>query len=360
MSYRIIFILVTVLLLNACSYVPNLDKVIPDRRTDYKKSEALPDLEVPPDLTTEALDNPVVIPNEEPTTLSEYQQRKNTSGVNAPTGAASEANPSSDEEWVTVQGSPVTIWPKLEEFWKTSGFTLDLDDSDLGVIETNWQETSNQGISTIRDKFKVFVEPDSSGQNSIIYITSERQEKVSGKGDETSPWLKINRSTEYEKKIVSDLNLYFYGSGATAATTSLNQNVSTPEAAVTKPAVRAEMQTLDQGKVYLVLPDEFTRAWSLAEPALQNAGLVVKSSDQSKGVYNVVYFSPEKQEKGFLSKLKFWKSSETEGELFQVSLTGVGNKTELVLLDEKGDWVDKDKATEVLTYIQSQYNSLRR
>ena len=49
--------------LAGCSRLTSkLDAVIPDNRTEYRKSRTLPDLEVPPDLTTDAIRDRMAIP----------------------------------------------------------------------------------------------------------------------------------------------------------------------------------------------------------------------------------------------------------------------------------------------------------
>ena len=63
----------------------------------------------------------------------------------------------------------------------------------------------------------------------------------------------------------------------------------------------------------------------------------------------------DEKKKGLLSKLKFWGDKEEKA--YQVSLTGVGKKTELVVLNENGDWANQDEATLILTLLQEQYNS---
>jgi len=115
MNYKIyIFFLLTLIFLGGCDYIPALDEIVPDRRTDYQRSESLPDLEVPPDLTTEALEDPLVIPDEEATTLSEYErQKRGQSGTQAldVTGAAGYPG----ELWLTLQGSTIEILMLIEK-----------------------------------------------------------------------------------------------------------------------------------------------------------------------------------------------------------------------------------------------------
>ena len=360
MPYKMIFIMVVFLFANACSYVPKLDEVIPDRRTEYKKSETMPDLEVPPDLTVDAQQDALDIPNEEATTLSEFERRKNSrvaAGIDT-----SKVDPLADEQWLVVQGSATEIWPKLREFWTKKGFAIDLDDTELGVLETKWLETSNQGISVYRDKFRLFTESGGTQGTTVIYITNERQERIASKSDKTA-WVDIDKDQEYEKQIISDMNLYFYGDNAPTGTTSLTASgTSTTTTAAIANATRpkAEMLDLGEDKVYLALPDEFTMAWKLAEQAITKAGMFIESNDRSKGLYYILYYEQQEDEKSLLSKLKFWGDEEPEGKEYQISLTGVGDKTELVVLDNKGKWIPKTDATKILTYIRTQYNVATR
>ena len=64
--------------LGACSkIIPKLDEVIPDNRQDYVKAQTLPDLEVPPDLSTEAIRDRMAIPEGgDSARYSTYQERR--------------------------------------------------------------------------------------------------------------------------------------------------------------------------------------------------------------------------------------------------------------------------------------------
>lgn len=362
MLNRIIFLMGTSLIINACSYVPTLDDVIPDRRGEYRKSEALPDLEVPPDLTTEALNDPLAIPNEEVTTLSEFERRKNSQGTTV-VGAAG-VDILADEQWLLVQGTVTGIWPELREFWLKKGYTLELDDPELGVLETGWLETGSDGITVFRDKFSMFTEPGKTTGTTILFIKGEKQERIAS--SENDEWITIGETTDLEKQMVGELNLFFYGGEAPAGASSLTAAASnrSTAAGVASTSVagtpRAEIQNLGEDKIYLSLPHEFTRAWTLTENAILKTGMFIENNDRDKGIYYVLYFDQQQEEESMLSKLKFWKDDEPQGQEYQLSLTGVGDKTELVVLDNKGDWADRQEASKILTYIQVQYNNAIR
>lgn len=51
--------------------------MVEDKRTEYLKSKALPELEVPPDLTSHTIGDLMAVPGEEdPMTLSEFEQKR--------------------------------------------------------------------------------------------------------------------------------------------------------------------------------------------------------------------------------------------------------------------------------------------
>jgi len=361
MNYKkYIFFLLTLIFLDGCDYIPALDEIVPDRRTEYQKSEALPDLEVPPDLTTEALEDPLVIPDEEATTLSEFERQKRRQGGTAQALGVIGSAGYSDELWLTLQGSTIEIWPKLNEYWSNKGYTLNLNDVDLGVLETDWLQAEGDGITVYRNKFKILTEVGAAPNSTVLFLSSERQEKIIN-DDASEGWVDLNKDNELEQKIIGELNVHFYGNVVSAAAT---QDTSTNTARTTsakQKRKRVEILKLDDDKSYLSLPEDFSRAWVQTEDALGKAGLFVENQDKDKGIYYIVYYpDPEEDEESLLSKLKFWGDDEDDGEEYQVSLTGVGDKTELVILDNEGNWAEYQRAVRILTLLQAQYNNAYR
>jgi uncharacterized lipoprotein len=90
--------------------------------------------------------------------------------------------------------------------------------------------------------------------------------------------------------------------------------------------------------------------------ALERAGVTIHNKTMSDGIYSVLFF-PEgkKEEKGLLNELKFW-GDDDEGVNFQISLVGVGRKTELIIIDDAGVWVSTPEAKELMDLILRNYN----
>ena len=357
MISRNIVLIISLLALYGCSKLPKIDKVLPDKRTSYQKSRDMPSLEVPPDLTVTEGEYAVDIPGEESTSLSEFEARRsnNHGGVNTVLGAGE----FDGEQWLALKGSSVDIWPRLHEFWKEKGYTIDLDDAELGVLETDWKEGEGD-----KHKFKIFTEPDESG-GTILFMSSERQELSEGE------WLDAGADTRLEKNVIRKLNLHFYGTevGSTTSTASSSNNSSSSRSAAPE-SIKPKAEVLDvgEGKNYLAIPQEFTRAWRETKMVVERAGYLIESSDQEKGTYDIRYFKPEgkKEKKGLLSKLKFWDKDwgdwlddeEANGALYQLSLTGVGEKTEVIVMNEKGEWEIGEDAEDILDTLRNMYNQL--
>ena len=333
-------------LMSACSKMPRLDSVLPDTRSEYKKSRSLPDLEVPPDLTLDQEDDVMDIPGEEPTTLSAYQRRKAQQDNNLIT--LEEQYPG--EKVLGVKGTTTDIWPTLSQFFLDEGYVLDLNDAELGVLETDWKQSKDE-----RERFKIFGEPDEYG-NTLLIISSDRMERIAvGTGEDD--WLEQESSENSERELVAKIKTLF-GGGLDEEALAESASSTLPK----RPAkARAEIVSLSDDKVYLSIPEEFTSAWSKMDDLIANSGMTIEEKDQTRGIYKVLYIQREsqKEKKGLLKKLKFWGDDEPEAVLYQLSLTGVGNKTELVVLNDKGDWLAGTEASSILNNLELEYNLLR-
>ncbi len=378
---------------SGCSkFIPKLDEVIPDNRKNYEKSQSLPDLEVPPDLSTEAIRDRMAIPEGgQAARYSTYQERRAT---RQKTEQLEQSQNSAirvleDEHVLAVDGAAVQIWPKLKEFWAGKGYTLELDDVELGVVETAWTEDD---AKLSRDKFKVFAEAGEKSGTTVLYVSHEGQELVPQ--GEDLVWQRKPRDAEREGAIVNELQAFLTGSGTAVAGTgqvddssgadrtaaddagdgtreaAASDQPSTDEAAaksatatvgdaapVTTGPQHAELVSVGGGKVYLSVAEDFPSAWKTTGRALEKAGVAVRDSDKGRGVYVIEMSGGEKADSGMFDKLKLW-GGDKNIEL-QVSLTGVGEKTEVVVLDRDGRWETGDIAGQLLGKLQDALNSGR-
>ena len=351
--------LLLVAILSGCSKLPKLDKVLPDNREAYKKSESLPDLEVPPDLSTAAIKDRMTIPSAEgkAATFSTYQERvaERKREVEVDKAQNNAIKLIENEHILAVEGAPVQIWPKLREFWKDRGYSLQLDDEELGVIETDWHENQKE---LTRDRFKIFAESGSDPGTTLLYI-SHRGEALVQQGD-TLQWQSRGRDVNLERSMVELIQERISGKGIAVAGGDMRGDVTTatgPSRTKSVANARAELINAGEGKVYLAVKEEFPAAWESTGLALGRAGVVVDQADMARGVYYIRLETGagKGDKKGVWSKLKFWGGKGSE--VHQLSLTGVGDKTEVVVLDEDGKWETSDAAGQLLSRLHDELNS---
>ncbi|MEQ8660282.1 MAG: outer membrane protein assembly factor BamC [Gammaproteobacteria bacterium] len=346
--------------------VPKLDEVLPDNRKAYQKAQSLPDLEVPPDLSTEAIRDRMAIPEGgEAARYSTYQERRadRERADQLERAQTSAIRVLENEHVLAVEGAIVQVWPKLQDFWGSENYALELDDVELGIIETGWNENEGQ---LGRNKFKVFAEAGEESGTTLLYVSREDQELVP-QGEELV-WQRKPRDEEAERAMVERLEASLGGvsgaravAAAPAADSYAEEDVSAdaPAAASTGPR-HAELVQVGDGKVYLTVAEDFPSAWKSTGRALEQAGVAVKDSDKGRGVFIVELGGDgdADEDAGMFSKLKFWGSDDTQE--YQVSLTGVGDKTEVVVLDRSGRWETGEQAGTLLTKLSRAFNSERR
>ena len=366
--------LAALVLLAGCSKImPKLDKVMPDTRTEYRKSRSMPDLEVPPDLTTDAIKDRMAIPDGgDAATYSSYQeriaQRKRQREVEK---SANDAIKVLDNEHIlAVQGAPKQVWPQLRKFMQEARYKLELDDEDLGVIETVWDENAEQ---LTRQKFKIFAEAGDQAGTTLLYV-SQRVETLAKKGDKMA-WQPAERDAAQEKDLVSRLQQYLVGTRAAPAArpsmaaasdttakaastkdagTAAASAMTAEEAYARRPDTEGKVASLvsaGAGKLYLAIEQPFAEAWTNVGLALERSGYAVDQSDKDRGTFylRVNPADGETKKRGLLSKMKFW--GKDEDQRLQLNLTAVGPRTEAVLLDKEGRWEQGEVTRKLLTAV---------
>ena len=336
-----------IIFIYGCESLPSFDEVLPDKRTTYRKSKDLPELEVPPDLTVTKGDYSAELPSDrESTSLNEFErQRSMREGGDIILGSGDFEG----EQWIALRGSTKDIWEKLREFWQKNSYKVYLDDVELGVFETDWKETK-----TIKQKFKILTEP-SEGGGVILFLSSERQELSEG------DWLVTQPDNLAEKDIINKLNLHFNENILTDVEGLVKDDLSARSVDKEFSEVKAKILNNDEGNSYLEVNENFNLVIDNTNQVIEQAGYFLENSDPEKGVYSFRYFRPqgEEDEEGFFSKLKFWGDDEgEEGLLYQLILTDVNDKTEIAVLNENGEPETGKDALDILVTIERIYNKI--
>lgn len=371
-SFQSIILALFFTVLTACTSLANkLDEVNePSEKTDYKKSQTLPKLEIPPDLTSSSIDDSLAVPDIDPAgtaTLSAYEgERGNvqrTTDNVLPQQDDIRIERDGDKRWLVVRGDPEQVYPKVREFWVQKGFLLKREDPRIGIMETDWlenradipQDIIRSTISKVfesiysaatRDKFRVRLERGKEEGTTEVYISHQGVEEVV-KGDSTV-FQPRPSDPELEAEMLNRLVVYF-GVDEEKAKTLLAEEESQ--------APRAQLTRDGDGNAFLSLEEDFSRAWRRTGLALDRVGFTVEDRDRSRGLYFVRYIDPLKDEKkkGFLSNLKFWGDDDKpDSNQYLVSVVGEEANSRIVVLNQDGAPEQSDTSDRILTLLQEQ------
>jgi outer membrane protein assembly factor BamC len=359
---------VALLSISACSRLPRLDEVLPDKRTEYRKSESLPDLEVPPDLTTDRIQDNLAVPEINEEGVASYSTFQERAAARKRARESSQLDEGAvqtlaDEQVVFVPGAVGPAFDSLREFWTLRSVALELDDAELGVMETDWRES---GDGTLREKFKVFAEPGTDGEAStVLYLSSSREGREGV--DDAAGWRPLANDTARLDSLALDIRKHFglsptetAAAPAPAATGSEAEAAAPAEAAAASAeSAPAQIFSAGEGRAFLSVPQDFALVWPRVATAIEQAGLKLLEADKARGIYRIEIpeedrVEPEK--KGIVSRLAFWRGGDEDSGERQLSVTGVGAKTEMVVLDSEGKWDVSPGASRVLTALMARLN----
>lgn len=329
---RISLLLPLVALLAACS-----GPLIETKKIEYKSAgrEKLPTLEIPPDLTQPSRDERYEVPDvagsKGPATYSAYANER--SGETK-TSIAQEVLPQVEkmrieragtQRWLVVPGTPEKLWPVVKEFWQEVGLLVNEETPAAGIMETDWAENRaklpqdfirntlgkvfDDVYSTAeRDKYRTRLEKGAEPDTTEIYISHRGMYEVYvNEGKTDTRWQPRPPDPELEAEMLRRLMVRL-GAEETRAKTMIAAGQA-PE--------RAKLSRAADGAGALILEEAFDRAWRRVGLALDRVGFTVEDRDRSQGLYYVRYVDPEvdakkKEEPGFLSKMMFWKGSDTD------------------------------------------------
>ena len=364
-------------LLAACGVTEKIDEA---GRIDYRSTAKLPSLEGPPDLTKPRADNRFTIPERASNdrTWSSYERGRSTPSAQStaqvlPKVAGAHIERQGDQRWLVVDEPPEKVWPVVRDFWRESGFTVQSESPQTGIIETDWAEnhaklpldfirrTVGRAFDNLystgeRDKFRTRLERESGG-GTAVYVTHRGMIEVyTSTAEERTVWQPRPSDPDLEAEFLRRLMLRFVPD---AEASQAAQGASTDGA-----AARA-VTLVNTGEAQrLELAEGFDRAWRRVGLALDRGGFTVEDRDRSKGVYFVRYIDPEIEggrsgkKPGFFSRL--FGSGQARADAsprFRIEVTGEGERSQVVVRDPQGQPVgDVDRKTvgRILTLLQEQ------
>lgn len=355
--------------------------ILPEsKKIEYKSAGKLPPLEVPPDLTQQSRDERYTVPDvassKGSATYSAYSVER---GGQARTSTAQEVLPQVDkmriersgtQRWLVVGGSPERLWPGVKEFWQELGFLVNVELPDAGIMETDWAEnraklpqdiirgTIGKVFDSVystpeRDKFRTRLEKGTEPGTVEIYISHRGMYEIfTNEGRSETRWQPRPADPELEAEMLRRLMVRLGVDEARAKTM----------VAADQRTDRAKLARSADGAGAVVLEEAFDRAWRRVGLALDRVGFTVEDRDRAQGLYFVRYVDPEvdskkKDDKGFLSKLAFWRGSDSgkpSQAQYRIHLKAEGEATRVEVLSREGGIDRSETSKRILGLLHEQ------
>ena len=352
--------------------------IIPEgRKVEYKSAGKVPTLEVPPDLSSLQRDDRYLVPDDAgrgSATFSAYAAEREPGAQAGRSAILPQVDKirverSGNQRWLVAAMPPEALWDTVREFWQETGFIVNVERPEAGVMETDWAEDRAKSPSDIirntlgrildslystgeRDKFRTRLEPGSEAGTTEIYISHRGMEEVytSAAKDDTR-WQPRPADPELEAEMLRRLMVRLGAEEKRAEAALVTQKVEP----------RARLGSAEDGSGKLEVFDRFDRAWRRIGLALDRIGFTVEDRDRSRGLYFVRYVDPDKdnaskKQDGWLSKLNFWnaeKPVDTRGQ-YRIFLDASGSNTSVQVLTNEGGVDRSETARRILGLLQKE------
>lgn len=357
--------------LAGCSMLPD------SRKIEYKSAGKVPTLEVPPDLSQVAKDERFLVPDaagKGSATFSAYSADRTPAAqaqnsVVLPQVDKVRVERSGTQRWLVVAVPADKLWDSVKDFWQETGFIINVERPDAGLMETDWAEnrakipddiirnTLGKFLDSMystgeRDKFRTRFEAGSEPGTTDIFVSHRGMEEVytSSAKDDTR-WQPRPPDPELEAEMLRRLMVRL-GSDDKRAEAAL---------ATAKVEPRAKLAKTVDGAGTVEVMERFDRAWRRVGLALDRVGFTVEDRDRSRGLYFVRYVDPEidnksKKDDGILSKLAFWKSAPPVSSKVQyrIHVADGGPQSTIQVLTPEGGADKSETAKKILALLQQQ------
>lgn len=343
---------------------------------EYRDASSVPELDVPPDLTSPEWGRSMTVPGEPASAVAE--SRKEGQGTSRKAGGPEvlpefkgiEVRRDGNTRWLRIHAAPSQVWPNLRGFWREQGIPLKKDDPALGLMVTDWYEhrgalpqTGIRGLlgrvtryftdAGIRDRYRLRVER--SGDDTDVYITTQRAAQatestaVEAPDDTTVAWALMPPDPELDAEMLTKLMVYLGASEDQAR----ERVAEAPE------VFDVDMRITDANtRPTLVVEDEFRSVWRLAGVTLDRAGLYVEQQDRENGTFYFTYTDEGQPKKSVFEKLFGGSGGLEVNKLYELHLKDDGART-LITVHNSGEdaeeSVDAQDAQRVLKRFMNYY-----
>ncbi|ALV06388.1 Beta-barrel assembly machine subunit BamC [Roseateles depolymerans] len=361
--------LVAVASLAACS---SLDSMTTGDKVDYKtQAKQTSGLDVPPDLTQLPRDTRPAGGTVSAAQLASQPTAQRPVAATGNSVALSKAGEVEfqrlgNSRWLHSSQSPEELWPQLKAFWVERGLQVESEDAAVGVMETNWAENRaklpqdfiRKAIGTMldsvystgeRDMYRTRVERNPNGGTDIYIAHRGMVEVYTNTQKDDTAWQPRPSDPELESIMLSRLLLKLGGKEDAAQAIASKQ----PQAQSTDSRPAPVPRSLGDVPNSIALNEGFDRAWRRVGQSLDRHGFTIEDRDRKQGLFFLRYADPSqagKDEPGFWSRL-FGSDKGATSVRYRVSVKSEGERSTVVILDDKGQQQTNDMAKRILQLL---------
>jgi outer membrane protein assembly factor BamC len=304
------------------------------KNEDYKRSNRLPPLEIPPSLTVPQADDRYSIPDPKDVaasaTYSEYAKSRGlptaqpgyVPGIGIdPKITQAHIERAGSERWLVINGTEVQVYNTLKTFLTENGYDIAEENPILETLETKWVTSrphveddglfrnllnsvlSSDTATSIRDRYHFRVDPGRTPGTVEVYVSHSGLEEVQVDMS-TFKWQPRPSEPTKEAEMLKRLLVKFGIEEPKAAeqmaadlkpdakaTATKPKAATSDESGVPKPKNALPVEVRGDGQPVLRIPDSFDRAWRRMSLAVDKSGLLIQDQNRDQGIFFVQYAS---------------------------------------------------------------------
>ncbi|MBV2180868.1 MAG: outer membrane protein assembly factor BamC [Castellaniella sp.] len=340
---------------------------------EYKSTVTGDPLVVPPDLT-QASDNTHYKAPAGTARLSDYAASQRAQGSVSPADRVLPQAPGIQVmrdgtlRWLVVSEPAQTLYPKLIEFWGEQGFTIQSQNPQTGLIETDWAENRakipegwlRSALGSIldqvfdsgeRDRFSTRIER--VNDKTEVYVTHQHMVETPTTDGAAFKWVFGKEDPGLNAAMLARMMVYLGTDQKKAATDIKN---------ATRDMGPGTTAQLAAGQASLVVNEAFDRAWRRVGVAIDSARFTVEDRNRNQGDYYIRYLDTDtgqKIEQQTIFGRMFGSRNSAEPLKLRIHVAQQGNGSEVSVLDQNGKQLTDATAHRILTVLDKNLKEIQ-
>jgi outer membrane protein assembly factor BamC len=265
-----------------CGYLFGDDGMFRDKSQDYKQSPELEVIEVPPEKSTDALQDIYPIPDIEQSLVlaGDFEVPRPTPLVSGAADEVVRIQKLGAESWALVAMAPGQLWPQVRSFLSAAGIGVGRVDARAGIMETSWLSMEGAPMQS-RFQFRI--------ERGVQRGTSELHVLQMNQAGDVTVWPATSDDLQQETEMLRGMAQYIANSADSAPVSMIaDQAISATG--------RISLQETSQGDTYIELFLPYDRAWASTAKGLEESNFEIIDRDRSAGEYYVRFIGIESEE----------------------------------------------------------------